>query len=85
MRAPVRVGRLRWCQLRGGFGGAIFVASQSVTVSTLGVAMFTVCIVAGQTGISLLVDRLGSPRAEAPFTARVPTPLFWPSSRSRSG
>jgi transporter family-2 protein len=30
-----------------------------VTVTALGVALFTVCIVAGQTGNSLLVDRLG--------------------------
>ena len=43
----------------GGLGGAMYVASQSITVATLGVALFTVCIVAGQTGNSLLVDRLG--------------------------
>ena len=58
-RARSRTRRLRWWQLLGGLGGALFVASQSITVATLGVALFTVCVVAGQTGNSLLVDRLG--------------------------
>lgn len=55
----LRTGGLRWWQLLGGLGGAMYVASQSITVATLGVALFTVCIVAGQTANSLVVDRLG--------------------------
>ena len=55
----VRRRGLRWWELLGGLGGALFVTAQGVTVPVLGVALFTVCIVAGQTGNSLLVDRLG--------------------------
>ena len=71
--AALRDGRLRWWQLTGGLGGAMYVASQSITVATLGVALFTVCIVAGQTGNSLIVDRLGlGPGGARAFTvARV--------------
>jgi len=58
-RAALRTGGLRWWQLLGGLGGAMYVASQGITVAALGVALFTVCIVAGQTGNSLVVDRLG--------------------------
>ena len=57
--SAIRNGGLRWWQLLGGLGGALFVASQSITVATLGVALFTVCVVAGQTGNSLVVDQLG--------------------------
>jgi transporter family-2 protein len=54
-----RSGRLPWWQLIGGLGGATVVASQSLTVSVLGVALFTVLLVGGTTGASLGVDRLG--------------------------
>src|SRR6478735_591440 len=33
----VRTGGLRWWELLGGLGGAMFVAAQSITVATLGV------------------------------------------------
>jgi transporter family-2 protein len=42
----------------GGVGGAMFVAAQGLVVPTLG-ALFTVAVVAGQTGNSLVADRLG--------------------------
>ncbi|SNR37678.1 transporter family-2 protein [Haloechinothrix alba] len=45
--------------LLGGAGGAMLVASQSVTVGVLGVALFTVGVVAGQTISGLVVDRIG--------------------------
>lgn len=61
---------LGWWQLLGGLGGALYVLSQTVTVATLGVALFTVCIVAGQTGNSLVVDQLGL----APGGRRAVTP-----------
>jgi bacterial/archaeal transporter family-2 protein len=61
---------LRWWQLIGGLGGALYVLSQTVTVATLGVALFTVSIVAGQTGNSLVVDELGlAPGGKRPITA----------------
>ena len=65
-----RAGRLKWWQLLGGLGGATFVASQALTVSVLGVALFTVAIVAATTSSSLLVDRLGlSPGGKRAITA----------------
>jgi transporter family-2 protein len=50
---------LPWWALLGGIGGAVLIASQSVTVPLLGVALFTVAVVAGQTASSLAVDRVG--------------------------
>ena len=55
----VRRAELPWWTLIGGLGGALYVTGQSVTVAVIGVALFTVCTVAGQTGTGLLVDRLG--------------------------
>jgi transporter family-2 protein len=52
-------GGLRWYQCLGGLAGAFLVACQSVTVTTLGVAVFTVAVVGGQALSSLLVDRFG--------------------------
>lgn len=67
----LRSGRLRWWQTVGGMGGASFVVAQGVAVPVLGVAVFTVAVVAGLTGGSLLVDRLGlSPNGTRPFTVR---------------
>lgn len=51
---------LRWWFLLGGLGGAMIVASQGLVVPALGVAAFTVAVVAGQTGNSLLADALGA-------------------------
>jgi transporter family-2 protein len=55
----VRSKELRWWQLLGGLSGATFIAVQSVSVPALGVALFIVAVVAGQSGSSLLVDRAG--------------------------
>jgi transporter family-2 protein len=52
-------GLLRWWQCIGGLAGAFLVATQSITVSVIGVAVFTVAVVAGQAVSSLIVDRLG--------------------------
>lgn len=54
-----RRGRLRMHQLLGGAAGAYLVATQGLTVGTIGVAIFIVAIVAGQTTSGLVVDRLG--------------------------
>lgn len=47
-----------WYVMAGGIG-ALFVFSQSFTVGILGVALFTVAAVTGQTLSGLLVDRMG--------------------------
>ncbi|MEV8017577.1 DMT family transporter [Streptomyces sp. NPDC086554] len=57
--SDVRSGRLKWWQVLGGFGGAAFVLTQGLTVGALGVALFTVAIVAGQVTGGLLFDRMG--------------------------
>jgi bacterial/archaeal transporter family-2 protein len=71
IRAPVGGGpsSLRWWQCIGGVSGAFLVASQSITVSIIGVAVFTVAVVAGQAASSLVVDRLGfGPAGPQPYT-----------------
>jgi len=68
--APIRgYGGLRWWQCVGGIAGAFLVATQSITVSVIGVAVFTVAVVAGQAVSSLVVDRLGfGPAGPQPYT-----------------
>jgi transporter family-2 protein len=65
----LRDGRLRWWMLLGGAAGAFLVLSQGLTAAVLGVALFSVATVAGQSISGLLVDRTrlvsGGPR---PFT-----------------
>ena len=55
----VRSGDLRWWQVVGGVAGACIVVSQGLTVGTIGVAFFTVALVAGLSSSSLLVDHVG--------------------------
>lgn len=50
---------LPWWALLGGFAGAFYVAMQCSAVPLIGVAIFTVAVVAGQTSSSLLIDRFG--------------------------
>lgn len=58
----------RFYVLAGGIG-ALFVFAQSFTVGLLGVALFTVAAVTGQTLSGLLVDRLGiGPGGKRPIT-----------------
>jgi bacterial/archaeal transporter family-2 protein len=57
--AAVRDRRLRPYQLLGGICGAFLVACQGLTVAAIGVAVFTIAVVAGQTVSGLLVDRAG--------------------------
>ncbi|HEU4948958.1 MAG TPA: DMT family transporter [Kribbella sp.] len=62
-------GGLRWWQCIGGIAGAFLVATQSITVAVIGVAVFTVAVVAGQALSSLVVDKLGfGPAGSQPFT-----------------
>lgn len=65
----VRSRELRWFQLVGGLGGAFFVTSQGLAVPGLGVALFTVLVVAGTTGSSLAMDAWGiGPGGRVPVT-----------------
>lgn len=57
--------------LLGGLAGAFTVASQGLTVATIGVALFTVGFVAGQTTGGLVLDRVGyGPVGVVPVTVR---------------
>ncbi len=59
LRNSVRGGRLRFWQCLGGACGAFLVTTQGITIATLGVAVFTIAVVAGQVVASLAVDRAG--------------------------
>ncbi len=62
---------LRPWHLLGGLGGALFVAAQGVSVPLIGVAVFTIAVVAGQNVNSLLVDHVGlGPAGRRPVNAR---------------
>lgn len=54
-----RKGAVPAWMLLGGVAGALTVATQSFTVPVVGVAMFTVGLVAGQTLNGILLDRVG--------------------------
>lgn len=65
----VRKRRLEWWKLMGGVFAALFLATQSLVVPVLGVAVFTVALVAGQLSNSVVVDRLGwGPAGVQPIT-----------------
>ena len=69
LRRGLAEGTLRPWQCLGGVCGAFLVFTQGATVGTLGVAVFTVAVVAGQSGSSLLVDRAGfGPSGRQPVT-----------------
>ncbi|MEN9710378.1 MAG: hypothetical protein RL441_370, partial [Actinomycetota bacterium] len=55
----VRDSRLQWWHLIGGSIGACFVATQSIVVPLMGVAIFTVATVGATTAASIGVDRVG--------------------------
>lgn len=55
----VRQGRLAWWMLLGGLAGAYFVLAQSLVAGMLGVAIFTIAIVTGQTVTGLTLDAAG--------------------------
>jgi bacterial/archaeal transporter family-2 protein len=57
--AAIRSGDLAWWQVLGGILGGFFVGVQTAAVPVLGVAVFTVAVVAGQSSNSLVVDRIG--------------------------
>ncbi|WP_295119524.1 DMT family transporter [uncultured Leifsonia sp.] len=60
---------LPWWYVAGGAAGAFLVLSQGVAAAVLGVALFTVSVVAGQTVSGLVLDRIGlGPGGRRPIT-----------------
>lgn len=59
VRAALRDGTLRPWLCLGGASGAFFVFTQGATVGPLGLAVYTVALIAGQIASSLAVDRAG--------------------------
>src|SRR5262249_12033825 len=55
----LRGGHLRPWECLGGIFGALYVASQGLSVGALGLAVFTVAMVTGQSGGGLVVDVAG--------------------------
>jgi bacterial/archaeal transporter family-2 protein len=55
----IRSGQTPWWYAAGGLAGGLFVLSQGLTATVLGVALFTVATVTGQTLSGLLVDKRG--------------------------
>jgi transporter family-2 protein len=51
--------QLKPWEVIGGMGGGFFVAIQSSVVPIIGVAIFTICTVGGQTASSMVVDYVG--------------------------
>ncbi|MEV4636270.1 DMT family transporter [Actinoplanes sp. NPDC049548] len=69
LRTGLRDRRIRPWQCIGGMCGGFLVATQGLTVPTLGVAVFIVAVVAGQSSSSLMVDRAGAgPAGPQPVT-----------------
>lgn len=59
LREGVRRRTIPWWMLGGGAAGALTVATQGLAVAVIGVSLFTVGVVAGQTLSGLVLDRIG--------------------------
>ena len=59
LRRAVANRSLRPVELIGGAFGAFLVATQGLTVGTIGVALFSIAVTAGQSSSALLVDHFG--------------------------
>lgn len=57
--AALRAREIPWWLVLGGAGGALFVLGQGLTVGLIGVALYTIAVVCGQTVSSLLLDHRG--------------------------
>lgn len=67
----VKTGELPWWNLLAGMAGAFYVSMQSISVPQIGVAIFTICVIGGQTASSLLVDKIG-------FSSNGKQHITWP-------
>lgn len=70
VNTAIRTGTMPWWYTMAGAAGALLVLSQGITASLLGVALFTVAIVSGQTISGLIIDRNG-------FGSMAPTPVTY--------
>ncbi|WP_431245343.1 DMT family transporter [Leifsonia xyli] len=69
VRDALRERRIRWWYVCGGAAGSFLVLSQGLAAAALGVALFTVAVVAGQTISGLVLDRVGiGPGGRRPLT-----------------
>lgn len=59
LASGVRQRTIPWWMLAGGAAGALTVATQGLAVAVIGVSLFTVGVVAGQTVNGLVLDRAG--------------------------
>ncbi|MFT2815405.1 DMT family transporter [Leifsonia sp. A12D58] len=59
VRDALTMRSLSWWHILGGTAGGLYVLAQSLTAAILGVALFTVAVVAGQTVSGMLMDRFG--------------------------
>ena len=67
--SAIKSGQLARWEMLGGLGGTIFLSTQGAVVPEIGVALFTISLVGGQTLSSLLVDKLGiTPSGKKPIT-----------------
>lgn len=70
LRGEVAARRIPWVFLTGGAFGALFVLSQGLSAAVVGVALFTVAAVAGQTVSGAIIDQRGlGTMAPKPVTA----------------
>ena len=70
VREALRTHRIHWWYVCGGAAGSFLVLSQGLSAAALGVALFTVAVVAGQTISGLVLDRVGiGPGGRRPLTA----------------
>ena len=59
LRAAVTQGRLPWWAMVGGAGGAFLVLTQGLSAGVLGVAVFSIAVVTGQSLGAVLIDSRG--------------------------
>lgn len=59
LRTETRAGSIGWWNYLAGIMGAVFVVVMAATAPIIGLAIYTVVVVAGQTLSGLMVDRLG--------------------------
>lgn len=59
LTSGIREGTIPWWMLIAGAAGALTVATQGLAVAIIGVSLFTVGVVAGQTINGLVLDRMG--------------------------
>jgi bacterial/archaeal transporter family-2 protein len=59
LRQALRAGDIRWWGVLGGVGGAFLVLTQGLTAGILGVALFSIAVVTGQSLGALVIDSRG--------------------------